>query len=140
MSTFLTKEQILGADRRKFEDVNVKEWGGKVRLQEISASERDLWESEQITVANDGSSAKFNPKHARARLIVRSLVDETGKRLFTDDEVAAVGSLSASTIARLFNKARALNAISSDDMKELEGNSDADPSDGASSTSANVSA
>lgn len=140
MSTFLTKEQILGADRRKFEDVKVKEWGGVVRLQELSASERDLWESEQITVANDGSSAKFNPKHARARLIVRSLVDETGKRLFTDDEVAAVGSLSASTIARLFNKARALNAISSEDIKELEGNSDADPSDGDSSTSANASA
>lgn len=140
MSTFLTKEQILGADRRKFEDVSVKEWNGKVRLQELSASERDLWESEQITVASDGSSAKFNPKHARARLIVRSLVDESGRRLFTDDEVAAVGSLSASTIARLFNKARALNAISSDDMKELEGNSDADPSDGDSSTSASASA
>lgn len=136
----LTKDQIFAADRRKFEDVKVPEWGGSVRLQELSASERDLWESEQITVSSDGSGAKFNPKHARARLIARSLVDENGKRLFTDDEVAAVGSLSASKAQKLFDKARKLNAISDEDIKELEGNSDAGPSAGGSSTSANASA
>ncbi len=140
MSKLLNKDQILAADRKKFEDVEVKEWGGTVRLQELSASERDLWESEQIIVLSDGAGAKFNPKHARARLVVRSLVDEQGKRLFKDDEVAAVGSLSASTMQKLFNKARRLNAISADDMKELEGNSDAAPSAGGSSTSASASA
>lgn len=136
----LTKDQILSADRKKSKDVKVPEWGGSVRLQELSASDRDLWESEQITVSPDGSGAKFNPKHARARLIVRSLVDENGRRLFTDDEVAAVGSLSASTAQKLFNEARKLNAISNEDIKELEGNSDAGPSDGGSSTSASASA
>lgn len=136
----LTKEQIIQADRRKYEEVSVPEWGGEVRLQELSASERDLWESEQVVLSSDGATAQFNPKHARARLVVRSLVNEKGVRLFKDDEVASVGSLSASTMQRLFNRARALNAITADDMKELEGNSDADPSDGASSTSANASA
>ncbi|MGE7136222.1 hypothetical protein ACQKIE_01160 [Luteibacter sp. NPDC031894] len=118
----------------------MKEWGGSVRLQELSASDRDQWEAEQIIVLADGAGAKFNPKHARARLVVRSLVDETGRRLFKDDEVAALGSLAASTMQKLFNKARKLNAISADDMKELEGNSDAAPSAGGSSTSASASA
>jgi len=140
MTKLLTKEQILSADRKKFEDVAVKEWGGTVRLQELSASDRDQWESEQITVQADGTGVKFNPKHARARLIVRSLVDEGGKRLFKDDEVASLGSLSASTMQKLFKKAMALNAISADDMKELEGNSGAAPSAGGSSTSASASA
>ncbi|MDF4024134.1 phage tail assembly chaperone [Luteibacter sp. PPL201] len=139
MGSLLSKDQILAADRKKFVDVPVKEWGGTVRLQELSASDRDLWESEQITMLADGSGAKFNPKHARARLIVRSLVDEQGRRLFSDDEVASVGSLSASTAQKLFNHARKLNAITNDDMKELEGNSDAAPSAGGSSTSASAS-
>jgi len=136
----LSKDQILQADHKKFEDVEVKEWGGTVRLQELSASDRDQWESESFLIAADGASAKFNPKHARARLVVRCLVDEKGRRMFTDDEVAAIGSLSAASVQKLFNKARKLNAISESDIKELEGNSGAGPSDGGSSTSANASA
>ena len=52
--------------------------------------------------------------------------------------MAAVGSLSASTAQKLFNEARKLNAISNEDIKELEGNSDAAPGDGSSSTSASA--
>ena len=136
----LSKDQILKADRKKTVDVPVKEWGGEVRLQELSASDRDLWENESFVLNAEGTGAKFNPKHARARLVVRCLVDENGKRMFSDDEVAAIGSLSASSVQRLFNAARKLNAISNEDMKSLEGNSDAGPSDGDSSTSASASA
>lgn len=135
----LTKEQILKADRKKTVDITVPEWGGSVRLQELSASDRDMWEAESFTFAENGE-AKFNPKHARARLVVRCIVDDTGRRMFTDDEVAAIGSLSAATVQKLFNAARKLNAISAEDMRELEGNSDAAPKGGASSTSAKDSA
>lgn len=138
--SLLSKDQILAADRKKTVDVQVKEWGGAVRLQELSASDRDMWESESFVLNPEGTSAKFNPKHARARLVVRCLVDDKGKRMFTDDEVAAIGSLSAASVQRLFNAARKLNAISEDDMKELEGNSDGDRGDANSSTSANASA
>jgi hypothetical protein len=140
MALILSKEQILAADRKRTVDVPVKEWGGSVRLQELSASDRDMWESESFLVAADGASARFNPKHARARLVVRCIVDDIGRRMFADDEVAAIGSLSASTVQKLFNAARKLNAISEGDMKELEGNSGAAPSDGDSSTSASASA
>lgn len=54
--------------------------------------------------------------------------------------MAAVGSLSASTAQKLFNEARKLNAISNEDIKELEGESGAVPSGAASSTSASASA
>lgn len=130
----LTKDQIIKADKKKTIDVPVKEWGGDVRLQELSASDRDMWENESFVLNAEGTGAKFNPKHARARLVVRCIVDDKGKRLFTDDEVAAIGSLSASTIQRLFNAARKLNAISNEDIKELEGESGAGPSGAASST------
>lgn len=138
--SLLSKEQILSKDRKKTVDVNVKEWGGSVRLQELSASDRDMWENESFVLNADGTGARFNPKHARARLVVRCLVDDQGRRLFMDDEVAAIGSLSAATVQRLFNAARKLNAISDEDISELEGNSDAGPSGDNSLTSANASA
>lgn len=137
--SLLTKSQILAADRKKSVDVPVKEWGGSVRLQELSASDRDMWENESFALDAEGRP-KFNPKHARARLVVRCLIDGEGKRMFTDDEVASIGSLSAATVQKLFNAARKLNAITEGDMRELEGNSDADPSDGSSSTPASASA
>jgi len=140
MASLLGKNQILAADRKKSIEVRVAEWNGSVRLQELSASDRDLWENESFILQADGGGAKFNPRHARARLVVRCIVGEDGKRLFSDDEVAAVGSLSASSVQKLFNAARKLNAISDGDMEELEGNSVAGPSAGDSSTSANASA
>ena len=136
----LTKEQILAADRKRTVDVTVKEWGGTVPLQELSASDRDMWENESFLMSSDGSGAKFNPKHARARLVVRCIVDGQGRRMFSDDEVASIGSLSASTMQKLVNAARKLNAISDEDIKELEGNSGGGPSDADSLTSASASA
>jgi hypothetical protein len=140
VSKLLSKDQILASDRKKTVDVHVKEWSGDVRLQELSASDRDMWENESFVLNAEGTGAKFNPKHARARLVVRCIVDDKGRRMFSDDEVAAIGSLSAATVQRLFNAARKLNAISDDDLSELEGNSDAGPSGDSSSTSANASA
>lgn len=140
MSKLLTKEQILGADRRKSVDVPVKEWGGSVRLKELTADERDMWENEAFSISQDGKSAKFNPQHTRARLVVRCIIGEDGKRMFTDDEVAAVGSLSAGSVQKLFNAAQKLNAISASDMEELEGNLGGDRADANSSTSAKGSA
>lgn len=139
----LTKAQILAADRKKTVDVDVPEWNGSVRLRELSAAERDLWESESFTTleGDEGEvEVRFNPKQVRARLLVRCMVDEKGKRMFTDDEIAVVGDLSASTAQRLFKRAREINAISSDDIKALEKNSGAAPSGGSSSSSANASA
>jgi hypothetical protein len=141
----LTKEQIKAADKKKFVDVPIKEWGGDVRIRELSASERDMWESEGIlTEVGDPDetgaqkvTAKFNPKHVRARLVVRCIVDANGKRMFADDEVAAVGSLSASTVEKLFEAAKKINAIDAKDIEELEKNSDAALSGDSSSNSAN---
>lgn len=135
----LTKDQILAADRRKTKDVPVREWGGDVRLQEMSGDERDAWEGETF-LRNDDGTARFNAKQVRSRLLIRCMVDADGRRLFIDDEVAKLGSLSASTLQRLYNEAMELNKVSADDIEELEGNSGAGPSAGDSSTSANASA
>ena len=94
----LTKAQILAADKKKTEDVVVKEWGGSVRRQELSAADRDLWESESFITETDDEgeqSARFNPKQARARLVVRCLVGDDPDR--ADVSCADQGVLGALT-------------------------------------------
>ena len=44
--TLLNKSQILAASDRKTEDLEVKEWGGTVRISTMSASDRDKWEQD----------------------------------------------------------------------------------------------
>lgn len=127
--SLLTKDQILSIDDKPTQDVPVPEWGGEVRIRTMSASERDKWESETY---GDG---KVNTVDFRARFVALCIVDEAGKRMFTDEDVNQLGEKSAAALQRVFNAAQALNALTKKDIEELEKNSEAVPSDGSSSNS-----
>lgn len=127
--SLLTKGQILAADDKPTKDVPVPEWGGDVRVRTMSASERDQWENETY------GSGKVNTVDFRARFVALCLVDEAGVRVFTDEEVAELGTKSAAAMQRVFNAAQNLNALTGKDIEELEKNSEAVPSDGSSSNS-----
>lgn len=127
--SLLTKDQILAANDKPTKDVPVPEWGGDVRVRTMSASERDQWENETY------GSGKVNTVDFRARFVALCLVDEAGVRVFTDEEVAELGTKSAAAMQRVFNAAQTLNALTGKDIEELEKNSEAVPSDGSSSNS-----
>lgn len=118
----ISRDNILGADDIQTRTVDVPEWGGKVKVRGLSGAERDAWE---VAVGEGGPRGKRN---ARAKLIVRCLVDDDGNRLFGDEEAGALGKKSGSAIARLFNVACELSGIGQDAEEEAEGNSDAAPS------------
>lgn len=103
--SLLSKGQILAANDRKTEDLEVKEWGGSVRVATMSASDRDKWE--QDTYGGD----KPKVDDFRARFVALCLVDEKGERLFTDKEVAQLGAKSAAALDRVFKLAQKVNAI-----------------------------
>jgi len=91
----LSKEQILATSIPQ-EAVDVPEWGGKVNIRGLSASERDDYEQSLVEVGPDGRTRVKKTQHnVRASLVARCLVDEAGKRLFTDADVAALGEKSA---------------------------------------------
>ena len=122
----LTKEQILQADDLKQETVEVPEWGGSVIVRTISGTERDNFE---IACAKDKNTTR---KVIRGRLLALCLVDEDGKRLFSDSDAAALGEKSATALDRAFEVAARLNGIGEKDQKELEKNSEAVPADSIS--------
>lgn len=115
---YLSADAILGADDRAWEDVEVPEWGGTVRVRELSGTERDKFEGG--FVGKNGKDVKY--EEFRARLAGLSMVDEAGKRLFrTDAEVKRLGEKSAAALQRVVDVAVRLSGLSEDDVAELTG-------------------
>jgi hypothetical protein len=128
----LSREQIIGADDRKTEDVAVPEWGGSVRVRALSGAERDAYEAGIVTLRGDGSKT-VNLKNLRGRLVSLACVDEDGNRLFTDEDAIGLGDKSASALERVFDVARKLSGLSDDDVEELAEGFGGAPSGGSTS-------
>jgi len=130
----LSKEQILATSIPQ-EAVDVPEWGGKVNIRGLSASERDDYEQSLVEVGPDGRTRVKKTQHnVRASLVARCLVDEAGKRLFTDADVAALGEKSGAAIDALWDVARRLSGMSLEAEEEaLEG---FEPAQGTDSSTA----
>jgi spore maturation protein CgeB len=116
----LSKAAILAASDVRTEKVAVPEWGGDVHIKTLSGTERDAFE--------DGYSNE-KMKNFRPRFLVLTLCDDKGDRLFTDAEVDALGKKSSTVLAKLFEKAWALNAFRAEDVDALGKDSPSDQSD-----------
>jgi len=115
----LTAEQILKCDDLgEREKVNVPEWGGDVYVRKMNGMERDRWELMSAKAIDKPSQANI-----RASLCAMTICDDKGKRLFTDNQIANLGSKSSIALNRVFDVSRELNKLSDDDIEELEKNS-----------------
>lgn len=115
--SFLTRQQILEADDRKFEIVEVPEWGGTVRLGSMQAINRDRYEIAYGKAREEGSERSI-----RATLVSACIVDEKGETLFTEDDVIEFSKKSGAVLAELFDKCMELNGMSKKAVEKLKGN------------------
>lgn len=117
----LGKEQILNAADIKPEEVNVPEWGGTVLVRGMSGTERDDWEKSRIIEKGKGRNKErdYNLNNFKASFIVRCIVDDGGKRLFSDDDIIPLGRKSALAIERVFKVASRLSGMTDEDIEEL---------------------
>ena len=105
----LNKDSILSIQDLSAETVAVPEWGGDVSIRTMTGAERDGWEASLSPV---GAGAGPNLANLRARLLVKCIVDEQGKRIFDDGDADALGAKSAAAVERLFSVAQRLNGLS----------------------------
>lgn len=113
----LSRDAILAVPDVKTEELYVPEWGGVVRVRGLSGKERDAYEM-SITVGR-GRNQEINARNARAKLVVRCVVDADGNRLFGDADVAALGEKSAAALQRVFDCCRRLSGLSDEDLEEM---------------------
>jgi len=132
--TLLSKTEILTANDLQTEDINVPEWGGSVRVRSFTGRERDAFEASMVR--GDGKDRKVDLTNMRARLVGLTVIDETGQRLFTDEEADLLGAKSGAALDRVFAVAQKLNGLSGADVEELTKNSNGVPSAVSTSDSA----
>jgi len=129
--TMLTRDQILSAQDKPIETVDVPEWGGQVCVRTMGAKERDQWQDSMME--GKGKNRKMNLANITASLCVLCMSDENGALLFSRADVAALGEKSAAAMQRVFNAAARLNGITEEDIEELAKNSEPTESDASNS-------
>lgn len=117
----LTRDQILEADDLARKAVSVPQWGGTVYVRTMTGAERDAFE---VSIVAPGAEKYVN---LRARVVALCAVDEAGRRLFSDEDVVRLGDKSAAALEAVFDAASKLNAITPEDVAELEKNSPGGP-------------
>src|SRR5688572_6207310 len=105
----LTREQILAAVDLRFEDVDVPEWGGRLRLYELSGAERIALDD--VTDELKEAGKKEPTMRFAARLLVLAVRTEAGDRMFEDSDVGLLVRKNPNVLARLFERAAALSAV-----------------------------
>jgi len=113
----LDRDTILAAQDLPMESLNVPEWGGTVHVRVMTGAERDAFEASLIA-----GGGKTNVANVRARLAVLCICDESGQRLFGDDDVTPLGQKSAAALDRIFTVAQRINHIGAHDIEDLAGN------------------
>ena len=113
----LKREEILSKTSLKTEKVIIEEWDGEVLVSEMSGAMRDGWE--QAIREKDSSGRLVSP---RAKLIVFTVVDENGNRIFKDDDIEAIGKLSSETLEKICAAAMRLNGLGADEISKAKKN------------------
>jgi hypothetical protein len=126
----IDKAAIFAAQDLKSEDVEVGEWGGSVRVRELSAADLlGFWD------ACRDAEGKLVPLNVQPELLLRAVVGADGTPLFTVADVSELMKKSARNIGRLFEVAQKLNGIGHE-AEDIAKNSDAAPSGVSPSASA----
>lgn len=113
----LTPDDILYSVLKK-QVLNIPEWGGDIYIREPSGLERS--EFELLTKSINESDDLF--KTIRGRCAVKCIVDEDGKRFFSDEQIDIVNSLSANALDRVLDAYREIALMVDDDIEKAAKN------------------
>jgi len=121
----LTKANILSfGATRKTKKIRVKPWGGDTLIRGVSAGEMDHIESILDGYAKDPMSMT---SRVRATACAYFLSDESGNRMFGDDDIDALNALPAAGLTFVMNEGLRFNKRAV--LEELEKNSGPTQSD-----------
>lgn len=119
----LGRDAILKAPDRKEIIVDVAEWGGAVRLYELTGRERsDMY---RALVKPDGT---FDSARYAVLVTAMSIAGEDGSRLFTIEDADLLMEKANGPLEKLFEHAQKLNGLGNKAAEDSEKNSGTAPS------------
>lgn len=95
--------------------------GRSVRVRGMTGQERDEFEAAMIFADKRGRlSMNFDfMKRVRGWVVTHCLVDEFGKRVFSDDDIPVVADMPALFLQPIYEAARRLSALDAKDIEDL---------------------
>lgn len=142
-----SREEIKAQGRTalKREVVPTEEWGDVI-ISELTAYDGDAFamsltrERPKLGGKPGELETYSDMTNHHAKLVARTVINEDGTRVFTDEDAEWLGNdVGAGLIRRLADVADSLSVVTPDAEAVVEGNSGAVPSDGSSSDSAPTS-
>ena len=125
--TLLNFDDIVASQDKEYQDVDVPEWGGTVRIATMSGEDRDRWELSMMQ-ADDSSERGFKlnfDAYSRVRLVAMCLVDDNFNRIFaTKEQIEKLSQKSGKVMDLLYDVAQRVNGITDEDIDDLEKNSE----------------
>ncbi len=106
-------EKKLGGLKAQIEKVHLKEIDLDVYCRGMDMADLSSLDAEQFEIDSSSGKVTMNRENNRERILVRGLCDETGKRLYSDKDIALVSKfpmrvmrLAYDTIERLSGRSR----------------------------------
>lgn len=113
------------------EEVEVPEWGFRLRVRSLTGTERDAFEASLLQTR--GKDREINLRNMRAKLVAQSVRKADDSRVFSDTQVEALGRKNAAALQRVFRVAQRLSGLAEDEVEELTRELGEDPSVGSGS-------
>ena len=113
----LNRDNILKADDLKRETITIAQWGGDVIVSQFGGADRDIYDGKLLAISNDPTAMAG----LRALVCSLALVDETGAKLFTPDDIDQLGKKSDEALTLIFTTAQKINGLgwqAEDDAKK----------------------
>lgn len=119
MTKLLSRAEILKSNDLPTREVHVPEWNGTVRIRSLTARDRDEIDTALYTAQKEGRPA---PENIRALYVAACVVDESGTRIFNDEDVMALGQKNGTAIDRIYTAIMELNKLKPEDIEEAAKN------------------
>src|SRR5262249_52890565 len=117
----LSREAFLAAEDTVTEEVDLSDipgFAGSLLVRGMTGRERDDFEASMLVRA--GGQTVQDVRNSRAKMVARCVIDDDGKRVFTEADVAAIGDKSAAAVARLGDVAARLSGLTEDAVQARE--------------------
>ena len=129
----LNRNQILEAKDIQTKDIEVKEWGGTIRIKQLSAKEyNDIFmnminirkmAAKQLSKKNTNENLEeaineLAIKNQKILIIIKSVVDENMNPLFTEADMELLYQKNTNVINRLIEEIEEFNSVSTEDVKK----------------------
>ena len=132
-SKVLGKMDVLRAKKLKRELVSVPEWGGYIWVQEMTAEERDRFDS-WVVGRKTGDQTGM-----RLRVVLHTAINEDGSMMFSELDIDDLKDKSGCAVVTISNAGLKLSGMSEEAKSEEVKNSVAVESGDSSSNSAETS-